>query len=205
MTNIHTTTREARVIKSEWRKVPGEWDPARVVLRYDDRCGNGYNTFSITVESKNDTYGGCMHNTVCKVFPEFAHLIKWHLCSSNGPHAYIANTLYFAVDNRVKAAEKLEKARDSLTVYVNANGYRSCESFAEQYMKDIGMLKASISIAEDRLKKACGPDLKAAQRAAIAPDATLEQLQNKAWLEARFPSLVHEFKTVMDETFKEVG
>ena len=73
--------------------------------RYDDECGNGHNTFSITGTiysneySSNDRYfvaGGCIHKEISKHFPELKHLIKWHLTSSNGPIHYVANTTYHA-------------------------------------------------------------------------------------------------------------
>lgn len=76
-----------------------------VTLRYDDECNNGHNTFSITGRIKGghcrfNSYeidmGGCIHDEIKKYFPEFAHLIKWHLCSSDEPMYYIENTLYFA-------------------------------------------------------------------------------------------------------------
>lgn len=75
-------------------------------IRYDDECGNGHNTFAITGDgyrqAKNGrwvfTFGGCCHDEIKKHFPEFAHLIKWHLCNSDGPMCYIENTLYLAGD-----------------------------------------------------------------------------------------------------------
>ena len=74
------------------------------VLRYDDECGNGHNTFSITGEQYRkagngrwckDSFG-CLHEDIAKHFPEYAHLIKWHLTSSDGPMYYLANTIYHA-------------------------------------------------------------------------------------------------------------
>ena len=87
-----------------------------VTLRYDDECGNGHNTFSITGSIKdleNHSYNstvcaGCIHDEIAKYFPEFKHLIKWHLCSSDEPMRYIANTLYWASDSastKYKAGE----------------------------------------------------------------------------------------------------
>ena len=72
----------------------------KVELRYDDRCGNGHNTFGITGEflDKHGTErcGGCIHEEIREVFPELAYLIEWHLCSTDGPMHYVANTLYHA-------------------------------------------------------------------------------------------------------------
>jgi hypothetical protein len=79
-----------------------------VQARYDDSCGNGYNSFGLTAtidrQTKNghwtDHAGGCCHNEIAKHFPELTPLIKWHLTSSNGPLHYVANTLYWiGLDN----------------------------------------------------------------------------------------------------------
>jgi hypothetical protein len=75
-------------------------------IRYDDDCGNGHNSFSITADidrlAKNGRWmedaGGCLHEAIARHFPELAPLIKWHLMSSDGPLHYFANTLYFAGD-----------------------------------------------------------------------------------------------------------
>ncbi len=70
-------------------------------VRYDDQCGNGHNSFSITAdirENHREYMGGCCHEEVAKHFPELAPFIKWHLTSSDGPMHYVANTLYHASD-----------------------------------------------------------------------------------------------------------
>ena len=75
-------------------------------IRHDDECGNGYNTFAITaniyeIVNKNRKVwiaGGCQHEEIKKHFPELAKYIKWHLCGTDGPMHYIANTLYLAGD-----------------------------------------------------------------------------------------------------------
>ena len=74
-------------------------------VRFDDDCGNGHNTFSVTGDIDRwqrgrwvDDAGGCIHDEIRAHFPELAPLIKWHLCSSDGPLHYIANTTHFAGD-----------------------------------------------------------------------------------------------------------
>lgn len=73
-----------------------------VKMRYDDRCGNGHNTFSITGSTVRK--GGCLHELIAKHFPELAHMIKWHLVSSDGPLHYIANTIYWAKKGNLEYA-----------------------------------------------------------------------------------------------------
>lgn len=75
-------------------------------MRFDDECGNGHNSFAITGEiscstSFADRYfvaGGCLHDEIAEHFPELAHLIKWHLCSTDSPMHYVENTVYHAGD-----------------------------------------------------------------------------------------------------------
>ena len=72
-------------------------------LRFDDSCGNGHETFAITGTidryergAWRDDAGGCIHDEIVKHFPALAPLIKWHLCSTDGPLHYVANTVYHA-------------------------------------------------------------------------------------------------------------
>lgn len=73
----------------------------RATVRYDDQCRNGHNSFSITgeiyVPGRSDIEaGGMLHEDIAKAFPELAPLLKWHLCSSDGPMHYVANTIFQA-------------------------------------------------------------------------------------------------------------
>lgn len=81
------------------------------VVRYDDTCRNGHNTFAITGDIRSegkDIMGGCIHEELAKHFPELAPYIKWHLCSSDGPMHYVANTVYLAGDRDYNGLRKGE-------------------------------------------------------------------------------------------------
>ncbi len=39
---------------------------------------------------------GCFHEEIAIRFPELAPLLKWHLCTADGPLHYIENTIYLA-------------------------------------------------------------------------------------------------------------
>lgn len=81
-----------------------------VEIRFDDRCRNGHNDFSVTgtvyKAGRRGDYAvltcGCIHEVIAKHFPELAHALPYHLMSANGPEReggpmhYIANTLYHA-------------------------------------------------------------------------------------------------------------
>ena len=73
-------------------------------VRFDDKCGNGHNTFSITADvyrlASNGRWAedsfGCQHELVSRYFEQLRPFIKWHLTSTDGPTHYIANTIYWA-------------------------------------------------------------------------------------------------------------
>ena len=79
----------------------------KVEVRHDDDCGNGYNTFTITSEVRNQfrmISCGCQHEKVAEHFPELASFIRWHLVGTNGPLHYIANTVYHAKNGDLEYA-----------------------------------------------------------------------------------------------------
>lgn len=74
-----------------------------VQLRYDDQCRNNRNTFAITASEYRNVNGyiknvsnGCNHELIKRTAPDLAHLIRWHLVSSDGPLHYLENTTYLA-------------------------------------------------------------------------------------------------------------
>lgn len=72
-----------------------------VEIRFDDRCQNGHASFGITANgwrNGKEAFGGCCHDEIERRFPEFSPLIKWHLCSTDGPLHYVKNTIYLAGD-----------------------------------------------------------------------------------------------------------
>lgn len=89
---------------SESRPAPQFERGARLTVdvRFDDNCRNGRMSFAITGDVRSatgrDIAGGYLHDEIATVFPELAPLIKWHLCATDGPMHYTANTLYLAGD-----------------------------------------------------------------------------------------------------------
>ncbi len=74
-----------------------------VTIRLDEECRNGYEYFSMTCNGYEkvgnrwvDTFGGCSHDEILKVFPEFEIFKTVHLWSFGGfgTHA-VANGFYF--------------------------------------------------------------------------------------------------------------
>ena len=101
-----------------------------VELRYDDRHGNGHNTFSIAGSlyrdcvSERTNYGmGCMHEDMVKFLPkEMTDLIQWHLFDSeNGPLHYVSNTLHHANDKDVNGYSKGEPCAWNNLLFINGS------------------------------------------------------------------------------------
>lgn len=103
MTNS-TLTKNQKKTFTKFYTEDGTRYKIKAEVRHDDECGNGHNTFAMTAEiyemKKNNRQvwiaGGCQHEEIKKHFPELAKYIKWHLCGTDEPMHYIANTLYLA-------------------------------------------------------------------------------------------------------------
>lgn len=94
------TTKQVKALSKELHYY-GDLATLNVKIRFDDNCKNGHNSFSITADVKvrgRLEESGCLHELIASEFPELIPFIKWHLCSTDGPMHYIANSLYHASD-----------------------------------------------------------------------------------------------------------
>lgn len=187
-------------------------------VRYDDRCGNGHNTFSITgslytpdrspgeptVDHERSSRklwlngGGCIHDEIAKWFPELAPLIKWHLCSSDGPMHYPANALYHALEHGPTHA------------WVYYTGQSDPLEIGERKERLIGYEKAEVARKaegqpgyrvqwDDKTVKT--RNLDHARSSAIWPEATDAELTApdlKERLAERLPALMVEFQAAVE-------
>jgi len=161
-----------------------------VTLRYDDQCGNGHNTFSITASGRD--MGGCCHGEVVQAFPDLEPFIKWHLCSSDGPLHYIANTTHHA------AAIPLEQGKwwfslenKKLRIVDVAERERMIERYGEQ---------AHFESYPNPMAKESNLD--AARSSAVWPEATDAELlasDLREKLEKRLPRLLEDFRAAMEQ------
>ncbi len=89
-----------------------------VHLCFDDACRNGHETFAITADRYEfrggvlrEVGGGCLHEDIARHVPQLAHLIRWHLVTTDGPTHYVENTLYHAGDRDCWGKAKGEPSR----------------------------------------------------------------------------------------------
>lgn len=125
------STLASQTFTTETRPCPsyGEHAVIRAEVRFDDNCRNGHNTFAITADVRDSRYhgsrgeiaGGCCHEAIAKTFPELAHLVRWHLTSTDGPMHYIANTVYLAGDRDHFGRRKGEVASAERRISFGAN------------------------------------------------------------------------------------
>lgn len=189
-----------------------------VTIRHDDECGNGHNSFSVTgtlFEKLNngqwrDYSCGMLHDEVARFFPELIPYLKWHLCSTDGPMHYIANTMYHANDKdchglRKEEIKQIKNGKTGLPCWKlkvvddkgNEVSRRNIEEYADAEECPTVAYKYEYR-PFCRIGEGKTPDLEAARSCAVWPDATLEQLQDKGALLARLPGLMEEFKTAVE-------
>lgn len=207
-------------------------------VRHDDSCGNGHNTFAITGEVyRRDvhrgeptvthegtgrklwlSFCGCVHDEIREHFPELAPLLKWHLCSTDGPLHYIENTIWHASDKDCWGKRAGEpRAYD---YYVQPAGGQGLlvEWPENEDRRILGPKVQKFRTREEAqgVADACGGtvieyatilgegkaiELDAARRSAIWPEATDDELTApglRGRLEDRLPGLLAEFQKAVE-------
>ena len=217
-TKSKLTREQKRCYRAEY--VDENGDPYVLVaeVRYDDSCNNGNNTFTVTAtlyakhvqrgepttlhkESGRKLWvngGGCLHEDIAKRLPELAPFIKWHLCSSDGPLHYLANTLYHVEEHGPTHAWvyftgqsdplSIGPVHERLIGYIKADEARKAEGAAGYRV-------------EWDTKTAKSRNLEFARSTAVWPSATDEDLTApglKERLEARLPALLIDFRRAVE-------
>jgi hypothetical protein len=183
-----------------WRPLPSRGPTARIqpVVRYDDQCGNGHNTFSITADIRDehgDAGGGCCHALIVEAWPELAPLIKWHLCSSDGPMHYLANTLYH-VEQHGPDKAWLEVRTEVAGVVATGMIYGERAKLEAAAAQDPTRCTVKVDKKTAKIR-----NLDYARSSACWPEATDEELTApglKERLEARLPALLAEFRAAVE-------
>jgi hypothetical protein len=200
--------------KKQFRKSYTEGGQEYLIIatvRYDDECGNGHNTFSITGEvwrarkgqaiGRDFESGGCIHDAIAKHFPELAPLLKWHLCASDGPMNYVGNTVYMAGDRDYNGLRKDEFR----PFQPKADGTRWWKAKKMPKRGVLSVEKPAAVLVEYELDGIIGEgkarELDKARHAAIWPEATDEELTAPGLeerLKARLPQLMAEFRMAVE-------
>ena len=215
MKSILTKKQTTKLSKTIPLKSYGYKEQGQIVveIRYDDRCGNGHNSFAITGEVRrlrNMTDAiiscGCIHEDIKKHFPKLTKYIKWHHMSSDGPMHYVANTVYHA-SNR-DCYDLLEGEHHQI---VNGKTGLPCwvlkGADVPKYIDSDGQPEAPEAakyVPFERIGEGKAREFDRARSTAIWPEATDEDLSqskedlNKA-LEARLPALIKNFIIAVTE------
>lgn len=195
-------------LTTEWREFQEHERRHRIraELRFDDQCRNGHETFAITGVTQYASpagwlhcSSGCIHGEIKEHFPELAHMIKWHLVSTDGPIHYIANTCYHADGHGPTMAwVYCGKVTDPLGMYEKKETLLGYFDAAEA-VKAEGVEGYRVEWDQKTAKER---NLDHARSSAVWPDATDEQLclpkpELAALLEARLPALMADFKRDM--------
>ena len=156
---------------------------------------------------------GCIHDEIAKHFPEFKHLIKWHLMGVKGPAHYVGNTLYHASDRDYNGLRKGEvgqlrngktgelcwkpKAFDTQGDEISLHALDNKLFEGDQPPDDVWTVGW---VPWSRVGEGKERNLDAARRSAVWLDATDDELMAddlKEKLAARLPALMAAFKADM--------
>lgn len=97
-------------------------------IRFNDECGNGHNTFTVTADVQRKTHvnhwkdcmGGCCHEHILSLCPHFKNLVHLHLSDQNGAPMYAAgNGFHLLWDYSKPMNTRRANARE----YLRISGY----------------------------------------------------------------------------------
>ena len=221
MTTTPTALPQSKLARTQYKhhektykNSQGETQRLVVLLRYDDDCKNGHNSFSITAQlyDKHSKRGdcsacGCLHDEIAKHAPELAPFIKWHLVSSDCPMHYLSNTVYHAsnLDHNgllKDEARQIKNGKTGLPCWILEEETKLPEKYVDSETKPEFTGKISYK-PWMRIGEGKDRDLNAARHSAVWPEATDEELmlpriELEKLLIARLPSLMEQFKTDME-------
>lgn len=186
-------------------------------VRYDDQCGNGHNSFSITADiyekrggGWRESGGGCCHDEVAKHFPELAPFIKWHLTGSDGPMHYPGNAVYHAGDRDCWGLRKGEFRQHTSRGQYQNGGVEGVPNWVleipDGIKKDVYAMEKPGPVTLEwkpygRTGEGKERELGHARSCAVWPDATDAELTEPGLeqrLMNRLPALMAEFKAAVE-------
>ena len=229
------TKHQKKTRRKDYTGTDGRPETIIVEIRYDDECGNGHNSFAITSSTYTQnrypgettikhesgktlwmSSGGCQHDAIAKHFPDLAKYIKWHLCGSDGPMHYVANTVYHASDadccgQRKGELRQIRNGKSGLPVWrlvvrdADGNEVASPDSSSRWVESESKPQNPGYTVQWEPLNRegeGKARELNAARSCAVWMDATDEELTAPGLedrLKARLPGLLAEFRHDMEE------
>jgi hypothetical protein len=222
-----TVKSQKKTFRADYLDGRGKPETLVAVVRWDDECGNGHNSFSVTgtlygpdriagestiVHKSGKTLwcfsGGCVHDEIERRLPGLAHLIRWHLFDPSGPMHYVANTVYHASERDHWGLLKGEFQQHTSRGKYQADGVPGVPQWvlAQPEAREVyAMEKPAPVTLEWKPQGITGEgkarDLAAARSCAAWPDATDEDLTApglEARLIARLPALVSQMKSEIE-------
>lgn len=217
---VKKCTRE--LFRSEVFTVSGTEYQIRVTADWDDRCGNGSNTFcyhtQVVLAYTNAESQLGIHDqrcaAACSTIPK--HILdsaKWNGCHPFGPWYYIENTVYHAGDrdcNGLRAGEKRQIVNGRTgkpswrLMAVDGDGNEIDPHSVTRYLDSDEQPPCPYRMEYRpwwRVGEGKKRELDYARSTAIWPDATDEQLMDDNLaeaLKARLPALLVEFRQTLE-------
>jgi len=144
---------------------------------------------------------GAVHDDIAKAYPELVHLLKWHMCTLEGPLYYLENTLYHASDDgagEIRYAPVAPGSKIMAPMWERdrpSGGHVGIKVSATRPPDEVLSWRPVLREGKPR-------NFELARESAVWPDATDEQLslpreQLTALLFERLPGLLQQFRADM--------
>jgi len=155
-----------------------------VNIRLSDPCGNGHNDFAITgtVYEKRDGIwemvgGGCCHDEILALFPEFRPFVDLHLCDAKGVPMYPEDNGFYFLEHKDKQGVVKEYLRITEQEYERIKATASDKLYLKYLLYDMGVVarwekeaKAAISQLEALAGKTFKDNSRICRLAPLTPE-----------------------------------
>ncbi len=193
-------------------------------VRYGGMLRNGHNTLSVTGELWDSRYKvrsksergliscGAIHDDIVRAFPQLSDAVMYHLCSTDGPTHYVANTVYHAGDKDHDGLRKGESKpitdREGRYIWErvmrDANGANVTNKGSSAWVYSSEPPTSGVTVQWERVTRTGtgkARELDLARNTAVWPDATDEELVSEGLeqrLRERLPALLTRFRAVVE-------
>lgn len=209
----------AKKVETRERVIDGRKVKVTAKAEFYSLGGTQQPYFSVTVENaweilprggRRNLGCGCMHDLIEKVFPEWKHMLKWHLVSADKPMHYVENSMYHASEKDcwgfLKGQQKTDK-KSGLPLWSirpqPLHSYTQGATREEAIAAYVNTLIVEPVVGEGKV-----PEFNHFRSAAVWPDISDAQIielrdsgKLKEALVERLPALMDQFYNEMQEFF----